>query len=379
MKIPIRKSTLLSALQKVIHIVPARSTLQVLSSIYVKIDGKHLTVRATDLDLSITTSTEIKPVKASKAFIINAKKLFDIVKELPETDIEFNISAGDHIIISTGADEFKLPIQTPEEFPENPTFKEVAKFNLKGGVLDEMSTRVRFAVARDTTRVSLKGVLCELEGNTIRMVATDGHKLSMCREDNLAQKVKEKISIIIPPKALEQLSKIMADENDEVTVQVGKIYAQFSANATVLTTKLIEGDYPKYEEAIPKNNEKKAVIKRDELSTVLKRISVMSNSRTRQVRFAFDKDSLVVSTSDRDFRGEGKSKLPIKYDAESLVIGFNADFFIEILRLMEGDDVVVSMNNPLSATLILPMDKKQSDKMLFLIMPLRLLDEELNE
>ncbi|OGS34759.1 MAG: DNA polymerase III subunit beta, partial [Elusimicrobia bacterium RIFOXYB2_FULL_49_7] len=354
MKFPVRKENLVSVLQKVINIVPVRSTLQILSNIHVRVDGSTLSVRATDLDLSIHTSVEIKPVPKSRDFIVNARKFFDIVKELPETDIELELDASGLLRIATAQDEFKLPIQSPDEFPENPDFNEVSRFTLKGGVLDEMSTRVRFATARDTTRVALKGVLCELEGSVLRMVATDGHKLSLCKEEGVAVSGSDKISLILPPKALDHLSKILIHGDEEVAVRVGKLYAQFIVKNTVLTTKLIEGEYPNYEEAIPKKSEKKGVVRRDELFAALKRISVMSNSRTRQVRFAFNANTLTITTSDRDFHGEGRSAVTVKYEAEPLTIGFNPDFFIEILRLLDSEEVVIGMNTPLSATLILP-------------------------
>jgi DNA polymerase III subunit beta len=379
MKFTLRKADILTLLQKVVNIVPVRSTLPILSNISVQINGSILVMRATDLDLSITTTADIGSAPGNKEFIVNAKRLFDIIKELPETDITFDLSGKDFLKVVTPTDEFKLPVQSAENFPETPAFKELFRFTIKSSTLDEMSARVRFAVARDTTRAALKGVLCELSGSTIKMVATDGHKLSLCREDNLPEKTKEKIAIIVPPKALEQLSKIIVSPDDNITVRVGQIYAEFSANKTSVTTKLIEGDYPNYEEAIPKSNPKKAVVKRDELFSVLRRISVMSNSRTRQVRFAFAKNSLTVSTSDRDFRGEGKSSLSVQYDGEAVTIGFNADFFIEILRLLDDEDVVVSMSTPLAATIIQPVTAAKSGRMLFLIMPLRLLDEETNE
>lgn len=375
MKFSVRKDALITVLQKVINIVPARSTLQILSNVHVRLDGSSLALRATDLDLSIMTTAEIKPVPKPREFIVNARKFFDIVKELPETDLELELEPSGQLKIATAQDEFKLPIQAPDEFPENPDFSEVSRFTLKGKTLDEMSTRVRFAAARDTTRVVLKGVLCELDDKALKMVATDGHKLSLCQEGDVDHKG-GKISLIMPPKALDHLSKILVDGEEEVSVRVGKIYAQFTVGNTVLTTKLIEGEYPNYEEAIPKQTEKRATLKRDELFSALKRISVMSNSRTRQVRFAFDKNLLTITTSDRDFRGEGKSSVAVQYNAEPVTIGFNADFFIEILRLIDCEDVVICMNSALSATLVLPSDEAKAKKTLFLIMPLRLLDEE---
>jgi len=242
-------------------------------------------------------------------------------------------------------------------------------------LLDDMASRVRFAVSRDTTRVALKGVLMELEQGSLKMVATDGHKLGFCKETGLPVTTKKKISIIVPPKALDQLPNIMDPAGGDVSVKLGETYIEFTVNTTVLTSKLIEGEYPNYEQVIPQTNTKKAVIKRDELFSSLRRISVISNSRTRQIRFAFEKNSLTVSTSDRDFNGEGKSSLPIIYDTDPIAIGFNVDFFIEILRLIDDEDIVINMNTPLSAVLVLPADKKKSEKMLFLIMPLRLLDE----
>ncbi len=379
MKFSLRKAELLGLLQKVVNIVPARSTLPILSNISVQLNGSLLVLRATDLDLSITTTADIGSGSGSHDFIVNAKRLFDVIKELPETDISFDLSSKEFLKVETPTDEFKLPIQSSENFPETPSFKETFRFTIKSSTLDEMGSRVRFAVAKDTTRAALKGVLCELSGNTIKMVATDGHKLCLCQEDNLPEKAKDKISIIIPPKALDQISKIISNPDDIITVRLGQIYAEFSANKTSVTTKLIEGEYPNYDDAIPKNNPKKAIVKRDELFSVLRRISVMSNSRTRQVRFAFSKNTLTVSSSDRDFRGEGKSSLSVQYDHEASVIGFNADFFIEILRLLDDEDVVVSMNTALSATIIQPMSEGKSRRMLFLIMPLRLLDEESND
>ena len=329
-----------------------------------------------DLDLSITASLELKGAPAATDFIVNAKKLFDIVKELPETDLQLSTEGNHHLKVATDADEFKLPIQSSENFPETPSFKTLAKLTLKGGLLDDMAARVRFAVARDTTRAVLKGILCEIEKNAIKMVATDGHKLSLCREELQAEKADKKITFILPPKAFDPLAKVLSGPDESVTLSVGQTYAEFATPGALITTKLIEGDYPNYEEAIPKNNAKKAVVRRDDLFAALRRISVMSNSRTRQIRFAFGKNSLTLSTSDREFRGEGKSSLTLKYDGDPITIGFNADFFSEILRLLNDEEVVITMNTPLAATVILPSSEKKSDKMLFLIMPLRLLDEE---
>ncbi|OGJ86688.1 MAG: DNA polymerase III subunit beta [Candidatus Raymondbacteria bacterium RifOxyA12_full_50_37] len=375
MKFYVQKSDLLTVMQKVIKIVPARPTLQVLSNICISVKGSVLAMRAADLDLSMSARTEVKSSGQDRDFIINAKKLFDICKELPEKEILFNAEKSGFVQISTGVDEFKLPIQTADEYPEIPSFEERASFSLNAKLLDDMASRVRFAVSRDTTRVALKGVLMELEQGSLKMVATDGHKLGFCKETGLPVTTKKKISIIVPPKALDQLPNIMDPAGGDVSVKLGETYIEFTVNTTVLTSKLIEGEYPNYEQVIPQTNTKKAVIKRDELFSSLRRISVISNSRTRQIRFAFEKNSLTVSTSDRDFNGEGKSSLPIIYDTDPIAIGFNVDFFIEILRLIDDEDIVINMNTPLSAVLVLPADKKKSEKMLFLIMPLRLLDE----
>lgn len=378
MKFSLRKAELLGLLQKVVNIVPARSTLPILSNISLRLDGSLLVMRATDLDLSITTTADLSAASGHHEFIVNAKRLFDIIKELPETDIAFDLSSKEYLRIETPTDEFKLPVQSAENFPETPAFKEIFRFTLKSSVLEDMASRVRFAVAKDTTRAALKGVLCEIRENTVKMVATDGHKLSLCKETGLPEKAEEKISFIVPPKALDQIAKIVSNPEDTLTIRVGQIYAEFSANKTSVTTKLIEGDYPNYNDAIPKNNPKEAFIKRDELFSVLRRISVMSNSRTRQVRFAFTQNNLTVSSSDRDFRGEGKSSLSIHYNGDNCVIGFNADFFIEIMRLMEDDEIRLSMNTPLSAAIVEPKAEDRRERMLFLIMPLRLLDEESN-
>jgi len=182
-------------------------------------------------------------------------------------------------------------------------------------------------------------------------------------------------SLIVPPKALDQLSKVLGGGKSEVTIRIGRNFAEFRSNGTSLTTKLIEGEYPDYQQVIPTKSTKKATIKRDELFAAIRRISVMSNSKTRQIRFFFEKNNLLMSTSDRDFNGEGQSKLSVVYEKDPLTIGFNADFLIDILRLIDDDEVSISMNSALSAALISPVDKKKSEKVLFLIMPLRLIDE----
>jgi DNA polymerase-3 subunit beta len=379
MIVTIRKAELLSTLQKVVNIVPPRSTLPILSNLCITINQSELIVRATDLDLSIKVKRALASSEGETEFIVNANKLFAIVKEMPESDITLDFADKEFVRISTANDKFKLPIQTAENFPAAPAFKELAEFSIRAGTLMDMAARVKFAVAKDTTRAALKGILCELEGDSVRMVATDGHKLSMCNEQNSAGTVAKNISIILPPKALDQISKTIQNYEETITVKVGQTYAEFTAGETVITSKLIEGDYPNYNEAIPKNTSKTAKVRRDDLFSVLRRISVMSNSRTRQIRFVFKENELQISSSDRDFRGEGKSSLPMQFEGEPITIGFNADFLIEILRLMDDDNVSITMNSPLSAALLKPADEVKAGRMLFLIMPLRLLDDEMNE
>ncbi len=379
MVITLRKAELLSTLQKVVNIVPARSTIQIVTNLCIAVSDGRLLIRATDFDLSIKASCPLGNSDGSREFIVNAAKLFAIVKEMPETEIKLDASGGEYLKISTANDEFKLPLQTSENFPEYPEVKEIAAFSIRAETLMEMAARVKFAVAKDTTRPALKGVLCELAGDSIRMVATDGHKLSLCNEKNAFGVVDKNISIVMPPKVLDQLGKTVHDPNSTIAVRVGKNLAEFTVGDTKITSKLIEEEYPNYNEAIPKKTTKRAILRRDDLFSVLRRISVMSNSRTRQVKFAFKENEVQVSTYDRDFRGEGKSSLSATLEGEPVNMGFNADFFIEILRLMDDDQVVLTMNSPLSAALVKPFDEAKAERMLFLIMPLRLLDDEMND
>ncbi|HET7903261.1 MAG TPA: DNA polymerase III subunit beta [Candidatus Eisenbacteria bacterium] len=375
MKFSVAQTELLQALHLISSAVPSRTTLPVLSNILVEAGDGALQLTATDLDLSISTKATAE-VKADGSLTVPARKLFDLVKKLPKEELK--LEAKDlalNVVSKTG--RFKFLCIRPEEFPARPTVAPDVHVTVDAKAFERLVRRTVYAVSTDETRPALNGALFQMAEGEIRLVATDGHRLAKATlKHPAATKGALKGDVILPLKALNHLARLLPEAGDNVGVELSKTHARFVLGNTTLTTKLIEGPFPNYEQVLPKNNTKHLTVSRDALSSALDRVSVFSDSLTKQVKFSISKNRLrlVVQTPDQ---GEATEDLDVKYDADDLDIGYNAVYLLDILKTMDSEEVLVQLNTPVTAGLLVPAPSGESkapavESLLCLVMPLRL-------
>lgn len=370
MKFTLSKSRLSSSLQSILQVVPTKSTLPILTNILIEALENKLKLSATDLDISITASVDCQVTKKGSA-ALPARILFEIIRELPESDITFE-STNNRMEIKIPNGSYKIAVVSADDFPKLPAVNLKKEIRLSGDDLVAMIRKTTFACSTDETRPALNGVLWQTKGERMQMVATDGHRLAKMTVDNTKLKGLHD-DIIVPPKVLNLIPKFLEEEAAEIGVIFGENNIIFNLGDVILTSRLIEGPYPNFEQVIPSASEKKMTVDKNDLGAAVRRVSILSNALTHQVKFSLDKGALTLSTSNVDVGGEGKEQLDCDFVGDPVEIGYNATYVQEILNRVEGSEVVFELSSPVSAGLVYS-PKVSKDDYLCLIMPLRLAD-----
>jgi DNA polymerase-3 subunit beta len=378
MECTINKSDLYELIQKAYPIVPIKSSLPILSNIKISLLNGVIELTATDLDHSIIVSSPVL-FDGNKEITVNAKKFFEIVRELPEGEIVLDVDENVLIIESKKGFSCKIAGTSTNDFPQFPVVDEGNTFQIDIPSIKEMILKSSFAVSKDESRTCLCGILWDVENKKTGMVATDGHRLGYSFiTGNFT--VNEKVAMIVSPKTLLHLIRILdgADQEKSITVKKDEKYVLFSNGKMKLCSKLIEGPYPDYDKAIPKSNPKSAVVEKEKLLEAVKRVSVLSNQKTHLVKCIFKNEELEISVFNRDIGGEAHELVPVSYSGDAHTIGFNAVYLMEIINIIKQPKIKLEMNTQISACLIFPHYDKEEDKKsddTFLIMPLRIMDE----
>jgi len=379
MKFVAQRSKILESLLNILNVLPTRSTLPILSNILLettegketKGSGSQLKIAATDLDMSMMSYL---PVAVSKkgSITIPGKTFVDIIREAPEGEIAFT-ATDNRLEIKLENGSYKIGGIPAAEFPKLPEVNTARQNKVSSQDLVRMVRKTVFAISGDETRPALNGALWKAEDESMLMVATDGHRLAKVSMKN------KKFhglsgSVIVPPKALNLLVKLIGDEDKEVGVIFGDNHLIFNLEDSVISSRLIEGPYPNYEAVIPKDNDKKLIVEKELLASTTRRVSILSNNFTHQIKFAVKKDKMELSAANSDLGGEARETIPCDYDGDEMELGYNANYVLDILKQMEGDKVIFSLNTPVSAGMIFPREKKENEEYFCLIMPLRLAD-----
>jgi DNA polymerase-3 subunit beta len=371
MKFRTDRANLHQAASKLLSIVPPKSTLPILSNILFDLDKSKLSLKVTDLDVSMTATIDVDAQKGG-AIAIPAKVFYEIVRELPDFDLEIS-TYENRMEIKCGAGVYKMSGFPSDDFPKLPDVHVGRQVKIDGKVLSRMVRKVLFAVSRDETRPALNGVLWHTSEDGLNMVATDGHRLAKITRGDLKITGSGK-DIIVPPKVLDNLVKLMGDDPGEVGIIVNEGSVVFLLEGTILTSRLLEGPYPNYEQVIPKDNTKQATVDKEILQAAVRRVAILSNSLTHQVKFSLKSDELELLTTNFDFGGEAKENLKINYGADQMDIGYNAIYITDILKQVDGNEVVFELNTPTTAAIVKSAQKEENESYFFLVMPLRLLD-----
>ena len=367
MKFQIAKSKLFEFLNIVLGAVPTKSALPILGNVLIEARDAGIMFAATNLEISISTVLEMK-VEEAGSLTVHAKTLTDIIRELPETEITVSADKN-RLVMLTKTGEFKISGIPGDEFPRIPEYNTAKEIRLPAGDFVNMVRKTSFAVSQDESRPALNGVLWQTSGDKMVMVATDGHRLAKIAIDNTTLRGLAD-DLIVPPRALNAVVKLIAEHEKEIGVVFGEKNIMFRVGPSVISSKLFEGPYPNFDQVIQLDNDKRLVIQKDELMSAVRRVSILSNSLTHQVKLSIGKNKMVLSATNVDLGGEAKEDLTCEYKHEKMELGYNATYIEEILKQMDSDEVVFELSSPVSAGIVFSADR--TEDYLCLIMPLRL-------
>lgn len=368
----IEKEVFLKGLSRVQGIVEKRNTIPILSNVLIEADQNSIMLTATDLEVGMRASYPAN-VKASGKITVSAKKIFEIIKELPEKEISFKAKENCWIEISCGKSLFNIVGLSSDEFPHFPEPDESKMVPLSGVILNEMIEKTYFSVSTDETKYNLNGIYFKSEEesgkNILRLVATDGHRLAMTLKPIETAAIEELTKgVIFPRKGIIELKKITEDTENNIKFGFMDNSAVVIKDDTVVVMRLVDGDFPDYNRVIPQNNETIIKLPRDLFLHALKRMAILSSEKSKGVKVELKKGTLEISSSNPEI-GDAHEELEIDYTGEDLSIGFNARYMIDILQVLDGDNIHLAVKDNLSPGLITPED---GDGFLAVVMPMRL-------
>ena len=370
MRFTISREKLQEGLTAVAASIPAKTTLPVLANILMETTDKGIRLSGTDLDIAVSTEV-LADVESTGAITIPAKKLTEIARELPPSPVKMAAAGEQRVTLDCGRSHFKILGLPRDEFPSFPVVRFDESWRIRSGDLQKLISHTAFAVSTEESRPILNGVLWELKPDTMRMVATNGHRLAKM-EMPIRSSGAPAADLIVPPKALEQIRRLFpADE--ELEIARGENHLGFRSPFTAVYTRLIEGPYPNYQQVIPKDNDKVAVADKVALTSALKRMSVIASDQTHRIRLSFTAGMLRFSVQTPDL-GEATDELPVRFTGDQLDIGFNASYLLEILRYIPTEEVKMTFKAPERAATVEPEGWTDPASYLCLVMPLRLID-----
>jgi DNA polymerase-3 subunit beta len=365
MEFRIQTAEFLKGLRIAQSIADRKSTMPMLANVLLRTSGRSkLLVAATDLNVSISAELASEN-SAEGGLTVGAKALHDIIYNLPGKEVSIRRADNNWAEIKAGKVDYRLVGMPDRDFPKIPEQKDADFGEVDAGVLREMIDRTLFSVSNDETRFHLNGVLFESNGTRARMVSTDGHRLSKV-ERELGGSPTLPAGIIIPKKGVVELKRLI-EGADKAKLAVKPPYLFVRCEGMTLAAKLIESQFPPYEQVIPREHTKEVVIDRQLLLSALKRAQLMS-SETRGVKFSVHDNGLVI-TSDNPDIGEVREELEAQYDGESVSIGFNPKYVIDLLSQMSTDQVTLELNGELDPGLLRPFS---GDDYLGVVMPMRI-------
>jgi len=369
MKFSVSRDTLLKSLNLVAGVVERRQTLPVLANVLMVLEGDRLSLTGTDLEVELVGRLQLSGAGEAGEITMPARKLTDICKSLPEeSTIDFTVSEGKATVVS-GRSRFTLSTLPAREFPNVEDSIGTHQLTLKQGQLKRLIDRTAFAMAQQDVRYYLNGMLWELEEEKLRVVATDGHRLAMC---SLAEKVAVKgdgqAQVIIPRKGVLELGRLLMEEQEEVSIVIGTNHLRAVTEGFTFTSKLVDGKFPDYQRVLPRSADKFVLGSRLELRQAFTRTAILSNEKYRGVRLKLAENTLDILANNPE-QEEAEETVPVEYAGEPLEIGFNVSYLLDVLGVLSGEKVKLSLADPNSSALL---EESEEGDSLYVVMPMRL-------
>ena len=366
-KIKATNQTLLAPLQQVTGIVERRHTLPILSNVLIQAKGGSVDFVATDLEVQITSSAGLADGGAEGSVTVGARKLYDILRSLPD-DAEVALEAKENrMVVRAGKSRFNLQTLAAADFPRMVEARDAAKsLTLPQKALKHALGLVQFAMAVQDIRYYLNGVLLSVDKNVLRVVATDGHRLSYAAET--LENELESVEAILPRKTVLELIKLLGDGDDPVTLTIGTNQVRFAFGGIEIVSKIVEGKFPDYLKVIPTTHRNRVAIGRAALAQSLNRAAILSNEKIRGVRLVFTKNALSIICTNNE-QEEAEESLTIDYDGDPLDIGFNISYLLDVLNHVDCETVTVAMGDSNSSALV---QMPGRDDFKYVVMPMRI-------
>ncbi len=368
MNLTITKEQIINGLQAVQNVVSTRTTLPVLSNVLLRADGEKLELTATDLDVSITCSVDAK-VKRPGSSTVPVKKLFGIVRELANNEIDLEVDEKNVCVIRSGASFYKINGLSAEDFPPVVALSEERRLTVSQETLRAMLKRTSFAISTDESRYVLNGIFLSLREHKMTMVATDGRRLAMSDED-VDVSGSSQAELILPSKTVNELNRLLQDKG-ETEIRFSENQVSFAlkgekGSGVMIISKLIEGNYPNYRQVIPAETKERVPLAREEFLHALRRAEIMTSEKSNSVKLSFAKNLLEITANSPEV-GEAKETLAINYKGPDIAIAFNPKYLIDPLNALANDEVFIELIDELSPGVL-----KINGPFLYVVMPMRL-------
>ena len=365
MKFTINNQDLNNALKTLTKVVPTRTTLPVLSSVLFSSDGESLSLRSTNLEVSIEYNLKAE-IKEPVSIAIPISKIFSITSSLGEETLSFSIKENEKIEIKTEFGEYKIVGLSAADFPEKTDIKTTEKIEFVSTELENLIDYTINSTSTEDLKPSLQGVCLSTDETKTEFVSTDGHRLSKITTNKNNQISKK---TIIPTKFFKLLLPFLK-ETEKTDLIVEENHAHVFLKGIKISTRLIKDNYPDYEKVIPKDNDKELKVQTKDLIESLKRVSVFSNKKTKQATLSIQNNLIEIKTEDVETATSAKEKVSCQYSNEDIVVAFNSEYLKEILEKTSTEETTILLKNPLSAALILPGEAPKNK--ISLLMPIRL-------
>jgi DNA polymerase III subunit beta len=374
MELVVRKTDLLRELQLFQGIVERKNTIPILANVLLEAAGEEVKFLATDLEVALRSKCAASVAKGG-SLTLPAKKLFEIVKALPETDVRIEEDKGG---VKVAADRFDSRMQTlpREDFPTLPDANGKVVVTLARDVVKQMVSKTQFAITGEDTRYFLNGALFVLRPDSMSLVSTDGHRLALVTVPRDKADKGKKASgdgedrVILPRKTLLELGRLLSEGEGDIQFERGENHLFFDVGGRLLISRMIDGQFPAFERVIPKSNDKKVEFDRDRLTSAVRRVALLSNERSRAVKFQIDKGKVEIASSSPEF-GEAKEVLIVDYNAAPVTICFNAQYVIDFLGAVETDGVALEFKDEMSQAVMSPIGA-DGYSYTYVIMPMRI-------
>ena len=370
MEFIIDKEDFVKGLYRAQSVVEKKGTMPILLNVLLETKENGISITATDLEIGIKGHHPAK-IKNPGSTTLSAKKLYEVIKELPEKSVSLRLKENQWVEISSGKSLFTIMGISAETFPSFPAYEEEEFLPMETEVLREMIDKTIFAVSADESRYNLTGVFFTKkegdEGKTLRMVATDGYRLSLIDRPLKSEFKGSEGGILLPKKGLAELTKLLDEKSGEVWIKLKNNNFIAKKEDVVLIMRLLDAEFPDYRQVIPLQSRRHIRMKRNQILETLRRVSILSSEKTKGVKFHFSQDLLELSSYNPDI-GEAKEDLSIDYQGEEITVGFNYRFVLEVLNILNSEEILFELEDAMSPAVIRPAN---DEKHTCVVMPMR--------